>query len=75
MMGSPCAQVAYALLLDEDTIRRHHKTYLEGGKEALLNLNYTGKACKLNQEQLGQLKIYVSKEIPSSTKQVVNFIL
>ncbi|HEV3269767.1 MAG TPA: winged helix-turn-helix domain-containing protein, partial [Candidatus Rhabdochlamydia sp.] len=69
--GWSCAQVAYALLLDEDTIRRYHKTYLEGGKEALLNLNYTGKACKLNQEQL---KTYVSKTIPSSAKQVVNFI-
>ena len=66
--------IAEALLLDEDTIRRYHKTYLEGGEEALLNLNYTGKACKLNQEQLDQLKTYVSKEIPSSAKQVVNFI-
>ncbi|QYF49263.1 hypothetical protein RHABOEDO_001567 [Candidatus Rhabdochlamydia oedothoracis] len=27
-------QVAHALLLDEDTIRRYYKTYLEGGKEA-----------------------------------------
>src|SRR5271156_5648717 len=66
--------IAEALLLDDDTIRRYYKTYLEGGKEALLNLNYTGKACKLNQEQLEQLKSYVSKTIPSSAKQVVNFI-
>ncbi len=66
--------IAEALLLDDDTIRRHYKTYLKGGKEALLNLNYTGKACKLNQEQLDQLKTYVSKTIPSSAKQVVNFI-
>jgi transposase len=72
--GWSCAQVAYALLLDDDTIRRYYKTYLEGGKEALLNLNYTGKACKLNQEQLDQLKTYVSKEIPGSAEQVVNFI-
>ncbi|KAG6559111.1 helix-turn-helix domain-containing protein [Candidatus Rhabdochlamydia sp. W815] len=35
-------QLAHALLLDEDTIRRYYKTYLEGGKEALLNLNYAG---------------------------------
>ncbi|HEV3269382.1 MAG TPA: helix-turn-helix domain-containing protein [Candidatus Rhabdochlamydia sp.] len=52
--------IAHVLLLDDDTIRRYYKTYLEGGKEALLNLNYTGKACKLNQEQLEQLKTYVS---------------
>ncbi|WP_215217413.1 MULTISPECIES: hypothetical protein [Candidatus Rhabdochlamydia] len=34
--------------------RRYYKTYLEGGKEALLNLNYAGKACRLNQGQLKQ---------------------
>ncbi|PWU14537.1 MAG: hypothetical protein C5B45_04280 [Chlamydiae bacterium] len=49
-------QVAHALLLDDDTIRRYYKTYLEDGKEALLHLNYTGKACRLNQSQLEQLK-------------------
>ncbi|WP_215216822.1 MULTISPECIES: hypothetical protein [Candidatus Rhabdochlamydia] len=42
-------------------------------KEALLNLNYAGKACRLNQGQLKQLKIYVKEESPSSAKQVVNF--
>ncbi|MCL6756589.1 MAG: transposase, partial [Candidatus Rhabdochlamydia oedothoracis] len=34
--------------------------------EALLNLNYTGKACWLNQGQLEQLKIYVKEEVPSN---------
>ena len=72
------ARILYSLILNlkwnEYTIRRYYKTYLEGGKEALLNLNYTGKACKLNPEQLEQLKTYVSKTIPSSAKQVVNFI-
>ncbi|MGB7127915.1 MAG: IS630 family transposase [Candidatus Rhabdochlamydia sp.] len=72
--GWSCAQVAYALLLDEDTIRRYYKTYLEGGKEALLNLNYTGKACRLNQDQLTQLKLYVKQEVPSSAKKVMSFI-
>lgn len=43
-------QVAYALLLDDDTIRRYNKTYLEGGKEALPNLNYTQS--KLYRESL-----------------------
>jgi hypothetical protein len=47
-------QVAHALLLDDDTIRRYYKTYSEGGKEALLNLNYTGKACQLSQDHLEQ---------------------
>jgi transposase len=66
-------QVAHALLLDDDTIKRYYKTYSEDGKDALLNLNYTGKACRLTQSQLEQLKIYVKEEAPTSAKQVVNF--
>lgn len=31
--GWSYAQVAYALLLDDDTIRRYYKTYLEEGKK------------------------------------------
>ena len=66
-------QVAHALLLDDDTIRRYYKIYSEDGKGALLNLNYTGKACWLSQNQLEQLKIYVKEEAPHSAKQVIHF--
>ncbi|KAG6558843.1 IS630 family transposase [Candidatus Rhabdochlamydia oedothoracis] len=66
-------QVAHALLLEDDTIRRYYKIYSEDGKEALLNLNYTWKACWLSQNQLEQLKIYVKEEAPHSAKQVINF--
>ena len=55
--GWSYAQVAYALLLDEDIIRRYHKTYLEGGKEALLNCKLYREGCRLNQNQLTQLKL------------------
>ncbi|PWU13276.1 MAG: hypothetical protein C5B45_06325 [Chlamydiae bacterium] len=44
-------QIAHALLLEDDTIRRYHRI-LEGGKEALLSLNYIGRVCRLNQSQL-----------------------
>lgn len=72
--GWAYAEVAHALLLDDDTITRYYKIYLEDGQEALLNLNYTGKACRLNQDQLNQLKIYVKEEAPTSAQQVVNFV-
>ncbi|KAG6559024.1 hypothetical protein RHABOEDO_001008 [Candidatus Rhabdochlamydia oedothoracis] len=70
--GWTCPQVAHALLLDDDTIRRYY-IYSEDGKEALLNLNYTGKVCWLSQNQLEQLKIYVKEEALHSAKQVINF--
>ncbi|MDR2539267.1 MAG: helix-turn-helix domain-containing protein [Chlamydiales bacterium] len=66
--GWTYSQVAYALLLDEETIRRYYKTYSEGGKEALLHLNYTGKACRLNQDQ------YVKEETPTSAQQTIHFV-
>jgi DNA-binding NarL/FixJ family response regulator len=36
--------IAEATLLDDDTIRRYYKTYLEGDKEALLNLKLHRKS-------------------------------
>ncbi len=67
-------KVATALLLDSDTIRRYYELYLEGGKTALIQLNYSGKPCELNQEQLDLVKAYVKEHSPTSAVEVVDFI-
>ena len=67
-------RIATALLLDSDTIRRYYAMYVDGGKEALLNLNYSGRSCELNQDQLNQLKSYVKDKSPTSSLEVANFI-
>ena len=67
-------RIATALLLDSDTIRRYYTMYLDGGKEALFNLNYSGKPCELDQDQLDELKSYVKKKSPTSALEVVGFI-
>lgn len=67
-------RIATALLLDSDTIRRYYTMYLDSGKEALLDLNYSGKPCELNQDQVNQLKSYVKENSPTSALEVSIFI-
>ena len=67
-------KVAKALLLDSGTIRRYYSIYTEEGKDALLNLNYSGKASELSQDQLDQLKLYVEENTPSNSLHVVNYV-
>ena len=67
-------RIAAVLLLDSDTIRRYYTMYLDGGKEVLFNLNYSGGSCELNQDQLDQLKSYVKEKPPTSALEVAIFI-
>lgn len=67
-------RIATALFLDVDTIRRYYQMYLDHGKEELFRLNYCGKPCELNQEQLEKIKSYVRDNHPSSASEIVNFI-
>jgi transposase len=72
--GWPCDKIAAVLLLDVDTVKRCRKLYLDGGKEALFTLNYLGKPCALNDEQVYCLKNYVKETNPKSALEVVSFI-
>lgn len=67
-------KVATTLLLDTDTIRRYCRIYVEEGKEALLILHYSGKSSKLNSDQLEEIRAHVKEQIPSSVKEVVEYI-
>jgi transposase len=67
-------KIATALLLDSDTIRRYYTMYIDGGKEALLSLSYSGRSSQLNQDQLDQLKSYVKDKSPTSSLEVATFV-
>ena len=67
-------KVARALLLDSGTIRRYYSIYIEDGKNALFNLNYSGKTSELSQDQFDQLKSYVEENMPSDSLQVANYV-
>lgn len=67
-------KIAKALLLDISTIRKYYVQYVEGGTEALLVMNYTGRSSLLNSNQLDCVKAYVRETVPSSVNEVMSYI-
>ena len=68
--GWSCQQVAHALLLDDDTIRRWHGLFFEDGLEGLTRFETGGSACQMNDEQQENLKAWVAAALPRSTRQI-----
>lgn len=67
-------KIATALLLDISTIRKYYGLYVEGGTEALLTMHYSGRSSMLNSNQMDSVKAYVKETIPSSVKEVIDYI-
>ena len=72
--GMSCEDIANVLLLDDDTVRRWHKLYEAGGVEDLLKFGYEGSECRLSEPQQAELKAWVTKTLPRSSRQVGAFI-
>src|ERR1700684_2293352 len=68
--GLSCEQVARVLLLDDDTIRRWHGAFAEGGRKALMRFEAGGSACVLSEAQRGNLVGWVRAASPRSTGQI-----
>ena len=68
--GMSCEQVAQVLLLDDDTIRRWHGAFAEGGRKGLLRFESGGSACTLSNEQQAELVAWVKSTAPFSTRQI-----
>ena len=68
--GMSCEQVARVLLLDDDTIRRWHGGFAEGGRKALLRFESGGSACTLSDERQAELVAWVKSTAPRSTRQI-----
>ena len=69
--GWSVGDVAQALLLDPDTLRRHVERYRRGGVEGLLEMNYRGSQPKLNDDQQAQLDVHLSQHIDLSSTEIV----
>ena len=72
--GMSCAQIARALLVDDDTIRDWHRLYQEDGIEGLAGFGYEGSECRLSEDQQRHLKDWISKTLPRSAHDVGAFI-
>jgi transposase len=68
--GMSCEQVAKVLLLDDDTVRRWHGAFAEGGRKALLRFESGGSACSLSEAQQEKLVAWVRTTSPRSTRQI-----
>ena len=62
--GMSCEQVAQVLFLDDDTVRRWHRAFAEGGRKALMRFAAGGSACALNDEQQAELIAWVRSTAP-----------
>ncbi|CAK0779876.1 hypothetical protein CCP2SC5_990005 [Azospirillaceae bacterium] len=68
--GWSCEEVGRALLLNDDTIRRWHRSFQEDGFDGLVAFNYEGGACRLTIEQQEKLKIWIEATLPRTTREV-----
>jgi transposase len=68
--GWSCAAVAKALLLDDDTVRTWYTLYQADGIEGLSRFGHDGGDCRLTEAQQEQLKAWVAKTLPRSTREV-----
>ena len=72
--GYEYSHVAKILLLDEITLRRYVRQYLEKGIDGLLEYRYTGGQTKLTARQETQLKIFLRDNTKRTAKEVVDHI-
>lgn len=72
--GWNCEQVAGALFLDDDTIRRWHGLFLEDGLEGLTRFESGGGASRLSKMQEAALRSWIVETLPRSTRQAGAYI-
>ena len=72
--GLSYREIEELLLIDETTIRRYEKKFIDNGEEVLLKVNYVGKKCKLTQKQLDELAEYMENHLFSNAKEIVFYV-
>ncbi len=73
--GMGCEAVADVLLLDDDTVRRWYKLFETGGIAALETLGHEDSDGLLSEAQEAELKAWVTRTLPCSSRRVGAFIL
>jgi len=72
--GWTVADVAEALLLDEDTVHQYVQLYRQGGVEGLLTVQYRGSQPKLTSEQLNQLDHHLEEHLYGRVQDIVAYV-
>jgi transposase len=73
--GFTYQQIERILLLNERTLNRYKKIYNERGIDGLVENNYQGRYCKLNEEQIDILKQELRETLYSTSESICKFVL
>lgn len=68
--GQSCAQIAKVLYLDDDTVRRWHKQYLEGGWEFVVVNDWHGGHSRMTGAQEAMLCAWLECRFCRSTREI-----
>ena len=67
-------QVKAALLIDDETLRSYVEKYKTGAIKKLIETNYQGRNCHLDDSQIEQLKTELESKIYLTTNAVIEFV-
>ena len=73
--GMSCEAIAQVLLIDDDTVRRWHGVYVDGGLDCLTRSGHEGSECRLSEAQQTELKDWISATLPRTSREVGTYIL
>lgn len=68
-------QIAKALLIDHNSIRRFYEMYITKGIDYLLTMNYSGKETFLTKIQLKDLEKHLNEKIYLSAAEICDYVL
>lgn len=69
--GYSCEEVAAILRLDDETVRRHEKSFHTLGLTEFLKSRYSGGKCKLNDYQLEELSAHLDENLCETTAEII----
>ena len=72
--GWSCDRVAAALFVDDETVRRWHRLFVEDGLEGLTRFDGGGSCPRLAEDQEAKLKSWIAATLPRSTRQVGAYV-
>lgn len=67
-------RIAQALFLDDQSIRNYKQLYEDSGLGGLMNFNYLGRACKLSDNQLAELKRHLDHVTHLKAESIVAYV-
>jgi transposase len=72
--GWSVVQVAEALLLEDDAIRRYFQQYKKGGLMGLLAMNHSGRSAFLSDEELSRLDAHLQEHTYRTVAEIIAYV-